>query len=206
MDEFRSGKIYLKSLEWYQNSAMDNGQKDVLEGSEFAAYGDNIELYIGGVKIEQVANVHGGRDSYSRDTKASCFFLASEISKNKFQFHSSMRAFGEYIIMVTNNVKFLKLLNEYSKNHSDVNLQYNKCKYIAENEFQGSYSPFIKRDIYKNQNEWRLCITKHTDVDYEYIEVGDISDITIVLDADGLFEKDRTGIKEIEISNIESFI
>ena len=44
LNEFRQGKIYLKSLEWYRNYEAKDGQKDVFEGSEYAASGKNVEI------------------------------------------------------------------------------------------------------------------------------------------------------------------
>lgn len=187
LNEFRQGKIYLKSLEWYRNSEAKDGQKDVFEGSEYAASGKNVEIYIDGMLIEQVVNARAERNGYSKDTKASCFFLAKETKKNTFQFNPAMKSFGKHIVMVTDNAKFERMLYEYSLKHPELQMICGRCKYVPEDELHGKYGPFTKRDSYKEQNEWRICVTKHTDADFTYIDIGDISDITIILDAEKLF-------------------
>ena len=103
------------------------------------------------------------------------------------------KGLGEYALAITNTNEFLNRLkvalekNQCTYRYESVNYNLGNSIYRVQSVQKGIESiVFNKESDYAYQQEWRLLITNKEVEDHFCIDIGDISDITVLMETDEL--------------------
>lgn len=198
IDEFRQGRIRLMSAYHYatleQAAGLYNNRYDVTEGKTFIynntlaerktiKFGNGIEIELG----NGIRNIVVNSGNPNQQIKLSCYYTIdkSDVPDGKFKtILSTMEdSLGEYYIFFTDPAKFANkiedCMNKLKKENKVIDFSLNRVTYYDVDNFNGFSNPFKKPDGLSWQREYRLAVNTVDMQDPFYIDIGNISDITI---------------------------
>lgn len=210
-DYFCEGKLYMNTLDYFWHNGF-GAQKDILEGIISTVSPEPVGL------PEDFLNHQIADIQYQAVGYAYCnVFCMSQIkiaplynTPNGILFDvmppAGMQEFGEYAVIVDNQVEFLRRINQAAQHykflcghvnyHSPMlnSKEMDKKKHHiilkSQEVFDISQIPgvrarrdaFDKSIVYQSQNEWRLCLYRgEKSTDKFVLDIGDIRDITHVI-------------------------
>ena len=196
IDYLRKGKIYLKSLAYYRKREKDTGDDTVGDLFEAMIHANDGYILIPELGIREKLTAALIETSFSN-----CFvfcMLSLENATQNFQFSEEQKekilGFGDTALLITDRNAFLHrvavalerdgikgyhgFINYYDETNDHVNywvsLMKNGINHVA----------FWKRKRYAYQQEYRFLIEPpDTENDYYELDIGDISDISVVITA-----------------------
>lgn len=186
-EEIRNiGRLRFGSLHSYVESE-DNSRVDKLETAIHieTLLGDNIftlnlqdkkEIRI---KVDK-ANI---RKSIATLGYAFCLFAVEQtmIQENSWQLATNMIDKGDSILLINNPKEFIRRV-EAAIEKRRLKVQYDFVRYKTFDGYTGSKSVFEKDMAYSDEHEFRFYIDCMTTNEPMYIEVGDLSDISIIIE------------------------
>ena len=198
IDEFRKGRIRLMSAYHYatleQTAELYNNRYDVTEGKTFIynnplseekniRFGSDIEIELG----KGVRNIVVNSGNPNQQIKLSCYYVIekNDIPDGKFKtvLDTMEDSLGEYYMFFIDPAKFAykvqDCMNELKKENIVIDFSLNRVTYYDVDNFTGFSDPFKKPNGLFWQREYRLAVNTIDMPDPFYIEIGDISDITI---------------------------
>ena len=195
IDLIQQGKIYMKTLKWYREHESENG--DTIVGDEFEAlwFLRDAEIIIPDTnEIIKVKN-EAIQTSFSNDFvfcmfgmyANKSFFEYSEEQKNE------LNSFGDTALIITDREEFIKrMISAAKKENIELyagfvryySTEYDNANMICSLVDGMQNIAFWKRNSYSLQQEYRFLLhSVNTDKDYFILDIGDISDISIVMKA-----------------------
>lgn len=196
IDYLRKGKIYLKSLAYYRKREKETGDDTVGDLFEAMVHANDGYILIPELGIHEKLT-----DALIETSFSNCFvfcMLSLEDASKTFQFSDEQKekilGFGDTALLITDRNAFLHrvavaldrdgikgyhgFINYYDETKDHVNywasLIKNGINHVA----------FWKRERYAYQQEYRFLIEPPaTENDYYELDIGDISDISVVLSA-----------------------
>ena len=196
IDYLQKGKIYLKSLAYYRKQEKDTGEDTV--GDLFESM---IHVNDGYIFIPELGMREKLTDSLIETSFSNCFvfcMLSLENTSNIFQFSDEQKEkildFGDTALLITDRDAFLQRVavalerDDIKGYHGFINYYdetKDHVKYWASLITNGiNHVAFWKRERYAYQQEYRFLIEPPaTENDYYELDIGDITDISIVLTA-----------------------
>lgn len=192
IQSLREGHLYAKNLQYYRNLEKEDGDGDI--GDEFEAM---LHINQGFICREDTGEIEKLNDVLiqTRDSNdfVFCmfeiypslhFFQFSEIQKEK------MLSFGDTALVITDSDEFQKRVFEAARKkgyevHFDA-AQYYEPSVDWLNMFvsllKGMWNiAFWKRKKYSYQQEGRFVFTPGNGMDHIELDIGDISDISIII-------------------------
>lgn len=190
LNNFRNkGQLNFRNLENFREMPEDNGIGDKLEGTKFytpISAGSILHFGTGETKVAlKIINPTYIHSKEKFKGKILCLYYGDEDylqskadSKESFlDFENSFKE-NNHCLFIHNPVEFINKLEAYL---DFVQIEYKHCcvdYYDAQNNIK-ELTPFTKRDIYKDQREFRIWIN-HTSLQDFRPEIGDLSDISSV--------------------------
>ena len=196
IDYLRKGKLDLKSLAYYRQREKDTGDDTVGDLYEAMVHAND-----GYILIPELGIHENLTDALIEISFSNCFvfcMLSFEISSKTFQFSDEQKekilSFGDTALLITDRKAFLHRVavalerNGIKGYHGFINY-YDETKdhikywdSLIKNGI--NYVAFWKRKKYAYQQEYRFLIEPlSTKNDYYELDIGDISDISVVLTA-----------------------
>lgn len=200
IEKLQKGLVYANTLEYYRRLEIDTGDAEV--GDSFEGKIHVNEAYIHIVDGETVALKDELINTTYSDDYVFCMFGIYPFM-NEFQFtdmqKDKMRLFGSHALLITDSEEFVRRVKSAAKGKYKV--YFDAVNYYPPNEDSGNMLlslgenmwkvAFWKRDMYKYQQEVRFLFVseKHND-DYIELDIGDISDISIIVTAEQVLSGD----------------
>lgn len=196
IDKLQKGKMYLKSLAYYRKREKDTGDDTVGDLFEAMVHLNNGYLLIPELGIHEKLT-----DALIETSFSNCFvfcMLSLENASQDFHFSDEQKEkildFGDTALLITNRNAFLQqvdiaLERDGIKGYHEPINYYDESKdyvnYWASLVKNGiNHVAFWKRERYAYQQEYRFLIEPPaTENDYYELDIGDISDISVVLTA-----------------------
>lgn len=203
LKKLQSGQLYMKNLKYYvdlEKNTSDENVGDMYDGQmmiedvNLSMYTTDNYKFLGPLKGSRISMDLG----YSK-YPVFCMFklddrnytnekLEGNKLKERYEFTKEqlqkLPNFGEYVLMIRNNNKFIERINNgfLSKNieYSKDSVQYYGCnnlKRLQQIQDDNSRIAFWKRQKYAYQQEYRFLAHIEVD-DFLSVDIGDISDIT----------------------------
>ena len=189
----RQGKIYMKTLKWYREHENENG--DTIVGDEYEALWPLREAEITFPDTNEFIKVSNEtiHTTFSNDFVFCMFGVCPP--KTHFEYSetqkSELTAFGDTALLITDKNEFIKRMIVAAKKEN-MKLYAGFVRYYdpeADNMnmilslMDGMYNiAFWKRKRYSLQQEYRFLLhSPNTDKDHFILDIGDISDISIVM-------------------------
>ena len=190
------GKLYLNSLRFYQEhyEGAPDGQIDSDEGLKAQYQPQYIKIAHNGIHIGEVLSPVKVR----QELPAIFTFCSSAITKHDvaegYRPSERLREFGSKIVFITDFDEFLRRVS------LAVNTSYESVIYsvpglngkitgmveYVQSDHHGEMGVFTKFDKFEYQREWRIAfVAEGVDKDYFILDIGDLSDITLVTNANG---------------------
>ncbi|MBQ6851162.1 MAG: hypothetical protein IJN77_09005 [Oscillospiraceae bacterium] len=196
IDYFQKGKIYLKSLAYFRKREKDTNDDTV--GDLFDAMVHTNEGYL---VVPELGVCQELTDTLIETSFSNCFvfcMFSPKIISQKFQFSEDQKRklldFGDSALVITDRYAFLQRVAIALK-RDGITGYHGHIKYYDETSDNVEYwaslikngikdVAFWKRQKYEYQQEYRFLIEPPvTENDYYELEIGDISDISIILTA-----------------------
>ena len=196
----QSGKIYLNSLKWFRDYENDSG--DVVVGDSFEAM----------IHINEATFVH--QESGEQIEMSDCLIPTTESNSyvfcmtyiaprvESFQFDNQQKSeftnFGDTALIILDSEEFINRIRA-AANAKGYEIYFSAAHYYDESAdlanvwfslMQGTHNiAFWKRKAYSYQQEFRILIPGSglTD-DHLELDIGDISDISIIQSTDKVLE------------------
>lgn len=194
IEKLQKGLVYAKTLEYYRQREIDTGDTEV--GDSFEGKIHVNEAYIHIVDGETIALKDELINTKHSDDYVFCMFGIYHFM-NEFQFtdkqKDKMRSFGSHALLITDSDEFIRRVKLAAKGKYEV--YFDAVNYYPPNEDSGNMLlslvgnmwkvAFWKRDMYKYQQEARfLFVSNEHNVDHIELDIGDISDISIIVTAE----------------------
>ncbi len=193
IDSIRQGKIYMKTLKWYREHENENG--DTIVGDEYEALWFLRDAEIIFPDINEIVKVSNEaiHTTFSNDFVFCMFGIYPK--KDCFEYSEEQKAelasFGDTALLITNKNEFIKRMviaakREKMKLYAGFVSYYNPGTDNANmilSLIDGMHNiAFWKRNRYSLQQEYRFLLhSPNTDKDHFILEIGDISDISVVM-------------------------
>lgn len=194
IDSIRKGKIYMKSLKWYREHENEDGNTIVGDEFEGVLYLSDAKLFF--PTTNELINVQheAVQTSFSNDFVFCMFGMYP--NKTSFKFSKEQKdelsTFGNTALIITNREEFIrrmiekaqeeniKIYNDFVRYYSNKTDNIN----IIHSLTQGMQNiAFWKRDRYILQQEYRFLLhSVNTENDHYILDIGDISQISTVID------------------------
>lgn len=188
------GKIYMKSLKWYREHEAANN--DTVVGDEFDGvlyFTDATFTILNTCETAEIKN-SAMKTNYSDDFAFCMFSVYPNSATFKFseEQKKELLTFGDTTLLITNTYEFVKRMS-ISAEKLGLTLYQGKVNYYNPNIDNGNKIisllagmhnvAFWKRDSYSLQQEYRFLLhSVKTDGDFFILDIGDISDISVVMD------------------------
>lgn len=198
VNEYRRGKIRLMSCYHYatleQSTKLCNNRDDSTEGATYLINRDYVnksDTYnLGNSKVtlgEGVKTMCFNSAKLNQQLKISCYYalMSSDMPDDKINtaLSTMKHSLGEYYCVITDTRVFTsriqRKLNELLNNGTIIKSEADLVKYYDARTFTGLTAPFNKPDCLSWQKEYRILVQTVNEKDPFYIDIGDISDITI---------------------------
>ncbi|MGF7026012.1 hypothetical protein [Sphingobacterium sp. G1-14] len=113
-----------------------------------------------------------------------CLYAIPNVIDDTYKIDSKMLKFGESALIITKPLEFLeRLIGKIESNYDmDHVSYYDNCPMFA-----GKYEIFQKQKTFEYQNEFRIAVNLIED---NSVFIGDITDISILLDSQSLLESE----------------
>lgn len=191
---FRSGTIYMNTINFFKGFNDDKGKGDISEGVLEIVKKEEVEEAIPGFELsaELKENIIGGIHLHSEDLR---YYNIFSLYKLKVDFKEKICSFihpnvvdlGDTYVLITDFEKFsnriIKEININNYKYNTKNFCVGDVIYYSEPlaNKNKNLGPFHKTSNYGWQNEFRfLSEPKIYNLDPLVINIGDISDITII--------------------------
>lgn len=195
VDSFRSGNLYMNSLEYFRKIEGNEAQNDWAEGICGTVHKNQLRQ-IGFDFSEELQEVMGEKVTLSSNyfglNNIFCLyrFLIDDERKLVWKPDKELQKFNDadtkVVVRITDTEEFLRRVDKaVEKNLKNQIMEY--CIYgniVYSNSWShadgpGTRSAFHKEPSYSYQNEWRLCVLRNAlDRGAFQFEIGDLSDIT----------------------------
>ncbi len=200
LQQLINGKLYLKNIRYFKENGNDDigrldkneNLTDVYRSPYFKGkiYYDNVE-----VAVVKALNVYIPEHDKDFFTHISSYCIVTFDLKN-IGIHKlideKMYAFGKKVLLIHNVNEFQKRILKAANEYKDISkLHMDKVSYISKDTYHGSVNIFNKFDDLSWQQEYRIavqCIPK-CNVDHFFLDIGNIRDITMLLDINALGNK-----------------
>ncbi|MTI65452.1 MAG: hypothetical protein FH753_02510 [Firmicutes bacterium] len=204
-ESFRKGKIYMNSLSVFREieNKGDEMTRDIYEGADHVIQSTEFDYLVSptdkNFRIPSSTIIGGlwrGFEKYSC-LKVFCFYDIKLDIQNKLIHPIDKRIFdfGDTYVLILDIFEFMNRINkELIKNDDLIEKPsvFRHVEYIDAYNYNGSVGPFRKCDEFRWQNEFRLCINlKNKNIEPYTLDIGDISDITLIGGIKEMVEKIR---------------
>ena len=197
LETLLNGQLYLKSIRHFKENGKDSiGRYDKNENLTDVWRQPHFKgkLLFDNIEIATIGNMNIYIPEHDKDlfTHISSFCLP-DINFNKRGINklidSRMQGFGDYVLLIHNVPKFQKLVIDASYKHPEISkTTMNKVNYVDKENFHGSVNIFSKFNDFDWQQEYRIAIRnlEKFEEDHLFLNIGDISDIAILLKTEDL--------------------
>lgn len=188
------GKIYMKSLKWYREYEAANS--DTVVGDEFdgVLYFTDATLSIPDTGEAAEIKNSAMKTDYSDDFAFCMFSVYPNLPAFKFseEQKKELLTFGDTALLITNTYEFVRRMSVAAEKFG-LTLYSGKVNYYSPDIdsvdkmislLAGMHNvAFWKRDSYSLQQEYRFLLhSVKTDDDFFILDIGDISDISVVME------------------------
>ena len=202
VDSFRAGRIRLGSVEKYRTEYEDQqgGRNDPDEHLGSLYQSDQVTIRIGGQIIGGVSGPVRIRQNFDECSYVLCMTAVTDRDLNKaggnFKLDKRLLGLGDAAVVVTDPGEFQHRLKvaidkvPWLRAHPGSGGKASGLvEYVDFSKHHGDIGPFRKSVEFRYQHEWRLAlidVEKANQDDHLFLDVGDISDITIAVDGEML--------------------
>ncbi len=205
-NEFQAGKIRMGSVAGYRNNdELDQGcRQDPKENLGAVYQGDKIVVTINGLQVGEIAGPMEVRQEIDNISYLLSMVAITDqnprASYGSLQLDPRLGALGDKAVIVTNVTEFQKRLKSAIDGRGDLgshpglgNRASGFVEYVDLAIHHGDIGPFRKSVAFAFQHEWRLALLDRNErgLDEIFLEVGDLTDITMVVDSRKLLAKSK---------------
>ncbi|MDR6873539.1 hypothetical protein J2Y55_004566 [Bosea sp. BE125] len=197
VEEFRRGRIRMGSVASFRRDDAhdDGGRQDVLENLASMFQPERIVMKIDDIEVEGLAGPVEIRHGTDEMTYLLCMTVVTDRSLNAGQgsllLDSRLARLGDKAVIVRDVKEFKRRIQNdlsrrgYFAHHRGQERCDGIVDYVDMTVHHGHFGPFRKSNAFAFQSEWRLAIldTRGLHEDAIFLEIGDISDITTVMDS-----------------------
>lgn len=206
-DSFRRGQLRLGQVAAFRKKYSEDGGRrhDPAEFADIHSEFLNARIFIGGTDIEvgQGAGRIDGRRDLDRQAYIFCMTAVTDAHLYDSGMHHipdpKLIELGGYAVIVTDYPEFVKRTYSaicslgYLQGHPDLRGSFlGLIEYVDFRTYRGYLGPFRKSSEYAFQDEWRMALIdgrEHVEAaDHLIMDVGDLSDITMPVDASHLLK------------------
>ena len=184
--ELQAGKLYMNHIDYFKNIEQDQGRKDIHEGLDKCFQPSKSKLIIGDHEInsDDILSPIFCEKSNIEFTNIFCLFAITMglIKDNKIDFDDRIYSFGDYSLIITDTAEFInRIESEINSRQEIVKYGWGLVEYVNKDNYHGDMRIFRKFSVFEYQNEYRIAIkTEHKEKKPYILDIGDISDISIV--------------------------
>lgn len=213
-EDFRKGFLFMRKLKEFSAMAEDTAEKrgDKLEAISIHYQPGQHKIIVDGIVIEDLAGPTTIKTGKAIESFAFCMyavhsgdyitFTDSEVPafKKSLEINADAAALGNEMLVILNCEEFIRRMTKAfaSKN---IDHRYGRVKYFDPANFHKKIKDeevgFWKRNIYQNQNEYRIIADIPSSYDAVKFPIGDLSDITMAMTPEEFNEKMEIRLKKI---------
>lgn len=177
-DLFYKGEIYMNTIEYYRNCE-DSQIGDDLEGPSYYMGPGQVDFQFNdGTKIP--VNIRELKLRMGENLNLYCLFGITQNhltwnQENQIIPLSSLKNFGNHICIINDPAEFIRRVGDKLNKMSYEAWKCGEVKYFDKTH-KGEVTPFMKRDIYKHQQEVRFVV-RNDEGNPLKIEIGSIEDL-----------------------------
>ncbi len=202
IEQIQRGHLYLKSCKWYRDYELQNGDCVIGDAFEAMLHAHEAELII--TDTDQRFVIKDGLiNTACSNGYTFCMFSIDSKRLDSFQFSPEQKQefknFGDTALLILNSNEFLHRVNKAIIEHgflmncgfiSYFDESIDTVEYIINVSTNLRNIAFWKRKKYSYQQEFRILIYSDTMLTEDHIEIdiGDISDISVILDTDSVLK------------------
>lgn len=200
-DTFRSGRLYMNTIESFKNWRDESGELrgDEYEGIIALLQPDKIKIKIDNKEVDSrdlATPIVFHNDSLLKKNAFCMYSLTStgysditeeniEQFKKTREMHNSCYGLGEYCVVLTNIVEFKKRCIQAIRNNRYEG-KLSLVKYFDTHSHHGrlpeKYHGFQKRSFYSHQKEYRILLdTNQAENGPIFFDIGNIEDISFIM-------------------------
>lgn len=190
----RQGEIYMKNLKWYRERETANGNTVVGDKLEGLLHFSNASLKIPDLDYQIDMNNEALQTDYTNDFAFCMSYINPQLQNFRFseEQKKELLSFGDTALLITDTYEFIRRILNSAENKG-LKAYHGKVNYYDVNVdsaamilslLQGMHNvAFWKRDSYALQQEYRFLLhSVKTDDDFFILKIGDISDISVVME------------------------
>lgn len=210
MEQMQRGQLYFRPLGDFSKLEMKELEKetphlryDIYEGTEKIYSPKHTTVKIGEVTIgpsELAGPVRVAKEESNKIPILCMYAITHKLVENFIKgkqahvIHNECLKFGDTALIITNIPEFFERIKT-SARKLNINVSGDLVKYFNINEYHGDWGPFRKPNEYKYQSEYRIVLGNKK-IDSQFIlDIGDISDISLILNASELQNKLEIRVK-----------
>lgn len=202
--DFQAGRIRMGTVEKYRKEYEDQegGRNDPDEHVQALYQPEQVVISVGGRMIGGVEGPVRVRRVFDECSYLLCMTAITNRDLNAalgdFRFDRRLRGLGDAAVLVTDAREFTRRLKAgidqvpWLRSHPESGgIASGLVEYVDFSTYHGEVGPFRKSLAFRYQHEWRLALIDSTEgrrEDHLTLQIGDISDITRVIETDKLLE------------------
>lgn len=194
----QEGTIYMNPVNYFEKIEGNKIIGDKEEGLSLHLQPDDITVKIDDhiIDNEDIVSPISVRRYKDQNANIFCMYAISlkEVVENNFEFKLDRRVkqFGDKCLVIMNGEEFVNRIKKAVKKINSKATWYEKemglVEYVERDNFHGQVGVFKKFNEYEYQNEFRIALRVSKELRGEKgefkLEIGDISDISIICDTD----------------------
>ena len=190
-DLYENGNLYVNSIKEFKNSFKEDHRYDPYEciiGLINSFPGEvPIDLGNGVIHNLKYEKIHIKKNpEFALDNISSFFGIITEVimKERGLKIDNQMKEFGEYVILIYNYPKFIKMLRK-AMDKLEIGYKHGLVDYYDEDSYSGDLTPFHKRNKYAYQTEFRIHL-KTGLTEAITIKLGSLKGVAMIGKAKGI--------------------
>jgi hypothetical protein len=180
-DDFRKGRLYMNTLEYFRTLEGNDERADPFEGTLSLLQASRSQIIVdGGGKAARIDSLFGQvklSAGNAADYNVFCMFAVTDTSQKDLTSNTNKKL-GDYAAFVIDGDAFLDRVGRHLREKA-YPFNHGLVSYVDIERHHGVYGPFVKPAKHAAENEFRILI--RTDRKCPVIlDVGDLSDIVFV--------------------------
>ena len=183
MEDFvQKGHVYINPSSFFSDCEKGaNGRMDHFELADHYSHGKGAVVTIAGRSFN-VASPFVLRTGDSQYTHLFCAYLLSDESiersaKNDTVYSTDLwDEFGDYLVFIHDAKKFCEMLAEALKERG-LYFKMKAVEYFDEDSYEGPAGPFMKRSVYRHQEEYRFAVSCEENGPIDDLYLGSLENI-----------------------------
>lgn len=213
-EAFRAGQVYMNSLQHFRGTTDEQLRGDIFEGiygsvgkRDIPKFGEETGFRLDEKLIEMMVGDLLLVDEGLKYTKLFCMYMLqySPVENTIKRMDKRILEFGDTFVIIKDldelHGRMVSTMNKRSKDF--YGLEDAAVEYLSMEEGTRHWGPFKKTNNYEWQQEYRFALHPNTNskeftTEASCLELGDLTDITVIGEANELWERTQKDFKYLE--------